>query len=485
MKQFLQLVLCACICFAFSYTATAQIPTGNFGPDHTFTDLDGNEYNFYEILDEGKTIIFDISATWCGPCWQFHTDGTLEAIHEQYGPEGTDEARVFFFEGDAQTNLACLTTSFGCNSTTQGDWVAGTVYPISNDNNIAELYQLPYWPTVYALCPNRQVTFLNPNGFPTVNEIGSVINNCQISSESVDIAAQQYLGTTDYLCDEATPATYLQNMGTDNLTSAVIEVYANGVLMETVDWTGDLETYQFEEITFSPVALAGDTEIEIVMITPGDTNADNDVVVGNVTQAPATATINVNIEILTDQYGNEAYWALLNSAGDILVEGGNTWVGLDNGGVGYPAQDPPGTYAGNTTYNESYTIPESDCYEFIAVDSFGDGWCCNYGLGYYRVEDDAGNVLFEGGAFDDYSGGSFRSVQGAPVAAFAVIQADNSVNVVDQSAGATDWVWNWGDGTPLVAGQNPGTHVYAANGDYEICLTVENCNNMDMVIWRW
>lgn len=474
MKQLLQLVLCFCICFSISNTITAQLPDGSFAPDHSFTDLDGNSYSIYEILDEGKTIIMDISATWCPPCWDFHNSGVLEQIHEEYGPEGTDQARVIMFEGDATTNLACLTTSFGCNNTTLGDWVTGTPYPISNDNDVAELYNLPYWPTIYSICPNRQVTLLNPSGFPTAAQIENIIDNCPVSTQQVDVAAQEYLGETDYLCEETTPSTYLQNMGTENLTSAVIEVYANGVLMETVDWTGDLATYQFEQLTFSPVTLAGDTEIEIVTIAPGDTNADNDISVAQVSQAPATATMNINIEILTDTYGNEAYWALVNSAGDIVLEGGNTWVGLTNGGTGYPAQEPAGTYAANTTYNASYTIPESDCYEFIAVDSFGDGWCCNYGLGYYRVEDDAGNVLFEGGAFDDYSGGSFRSIQGAPIAAFTVVQTDNTVEVVDQSAGATDWVWNWGDGSALVAGQNPGSHVYAANGEYEICLTVEN-----------
>ena len=28
-------------------------------------------------------------------------------------------------------------------------------FPMINDNNIADLYDLPYWPIIYTICPNR------------------------------------------------------------------------------------------------------------------------------------------------------------------------------------------------------------------------------------------------------------------------------------------------------------------------------------------
>jgi len=137
-----------------TFLAGAQLAIAQVGavaPDFTVTDINGTTHNLYSILNSGKVVVLDCSATWCGPCWGYHTAQFLEDINATYGPTGTDQVRVIFYEADAATTAADLN---GSGSNTQGDWVTGATYPLINEAPL-QLSGSIFWPL----------------GFPTINVI--------------------------------------------------------------------------------------------------------------------------------------------------------------------------------------------------------------------------------------------------------------------------------------------------------------------------
>ena len=150
MKKLLLLVL---FFVAGLQMAQAQIPDGSIAPDFTGIDINGESHNLYALLNAGKHVYIDVSATWCGPCWNYHNSHAFRDLWETHGPPGTDEAFVMYIEGDGATNTACLYGPSGCVGGTQGDWVTGTPYPIIDDSGIAGLYQIAYYPTIFYICP--------------------------------------------------------------------------------------------------------------------------------------------------------------------------------------------------------------------------------------------------------------------------------------------------------------------------------------------
>ena len=41
----------------FALTVQAQLPSGSVAPNFTVTDIDGNSWTLYDILDQGKTVL--------------------------------------------------------------------------------------------------------------------------------------------------------------------------------------------------------------------------------------------------------------------------------------------------------------------------------------------------------------------------------------------------------------------------------------------
>ena len=182
MKNLALLVL---LCLS-SLMTSAQFGTA---PDFTVTDIDGNEHQLYaDILDQGLIAVVEISATWCSNCWNFHQSHALQELHEAYGPNGTNQLRVIFYEADPNTTLAQVQ---GMGGGTQGDWTNGVTYPIVNESPLSldlNIWAPISYPTVNVVRPSDREIVLDTSSLFSVEAQVDAINGANIDGIVLGVA---------------------------------------------------------------------------------------------------------------------------------------------------------------------------------------------------------------------------------------------------------------------------------------------------------
>lgn len=368
---------------ALGNMASAQIADGSQAPDFTATDLNGNTHTLSNYLNAGKTVIIDVSATWCGPCWNYHNSHALRDIYEAYGPNGSDEVMVFFVEGDGSTTLADLN---GTGSSTQGNWVEGTPYPILDNAGIANAYQIAYFPTIFRICPDGLVYEI---GQKTAQQIVADISSACGSSAITGVQNHaQVEGEEIALCStSASPEASFVNYGTNAVTSATLTLKENGSAVATAPFSGNVAQFATGTAIFPSMTINQGSAytVELTQVNggaPHNTTTDAMSVV-----AANLSGLNITVKVFTDNYPGETTWELRNSATNALVASGGPYQGNGANAGGPDAL---------TTKTHDVTLPAgTNCYKLKVMDAYGDGF--GYGVnpaGQYGVEIvSGGNVI--------------------------------------------------------------------------------------------
>lgn len=342
----------------FAGLAGAQVVENLYAPDFTVTPLNNGQtpFNLYSELNAGRPVILDVSATWCPPCWAYHNTHKLDDLFDQYGPNGTNELNVIWVDGDAQTTDANM-NGVGGGGGTQGNWLNGTTIPMANPSSpgpIMNGYGVGAFPTLFIICPNRKVEKFSQS--LTAAQIYAKAMTCPVSTETIDAAPFGYKGEKLTCGDLENTVVTIQNMGSDNLTSATVTAKNGVTVLGTQSWSGNLSQYLTADVNLGTLAFgASSGNLTIEVTTNNDAVTANNNYTQPITVAAEQQDDKYDLQVKLDAYASEVFVRLYDSQNQTVFQ--KQYAPADN----------------NKTYTYKVDLDIDECYKLKITDSYGDG----------------------------------------------------------------------------------------------------------------
>jgi thiol-disulfide isomerase/thioredoxin len=438
------------LCVSFSTRLSAQIPDSSFCPNFTGIDINGGRHTLYNYLDSGYTVFVDVATTWCPPCWDLHTSGIFKKFYAQYGPNGTNKARVLFIEAETTNSLAQLqgtTTDSTRRGLTYGNFITNTPYPIIDDAAIAKLLQVESYPTVFAISPNRQFTQV-PAQFMrlTLDSLTTKLANSVSATGTNNMSIIQYTGAQEIFCSQNpfVPQLTLQNLGMDSVKSCEISLKINNTLVETKRLTGlalkkyDTLMVNFNRLTLTDSAYLSFTILKVNNVT--DTGNYRNSAAYLVAVGAKTDNEMVTVEVKTDKSPEQTYWKIVDQAGVKIAEGGNTLVRPNARQTLFLSPD---AYTSRFfVYKHKVALKPNTCYDIYLWDDYGDGliqFIANNligTVGYLKIVDNNNKVLYNLGNYEPF-GELKRSFERGSVVSVQTIDNLNNLSLYPSPANET------------------------------------------------
>ena len=169
------------------------------------------------------------------------------------------------------------------------------------------------------------------------------------------------------------PIVVLKNFSSDILFVATIKYSVNGGIPEYQVWNGALAQYQTDTINLSGISASGTSHtFTASTINPNnstDINSQND---EQTIIFSSQYGNKIDLKLVTDNFGHETSWELYDDNFSLI--------------------DMEDSLLSNTLYQKEYCL-EDGCYTFVISDAYGDGFCCNYGNGFFTIKKEIDNSI--------------------------------------------------------------------------------------------
>jgi len=156
--------------------------------DFTVTTMDGDEVNLFGLLNDGKYVVVDFFAYWCGVCAQ--NAPKFEESFEQFGCNSGDVYYISI-EGEGTTEQ---THTFETDAGLQG--IIPTISGLDGGGAaVRSAYGISYFPTFILIAPDRQIVDQDIWPFSAITlralleENGLSPKSCESSTGILDITS--------------------------------------------------------------------------------------------------------------------------------------------------------------------------------------------------------------------------------------------------------------------------------------------------------
>ncbi|GFH49885.1 hypothetical protein CTEN210_06361 [Chaetoceros tenuissimus] len=259
--------------------------------------------------------------------------------------------------------------------------------------------------TPFRICNN-----VSPTAVPTKALTSSpTASPTTCDSVQVEIITDNYPGETSWQLTDATSASVLSFTINDSYGDGICCAYGSGSYTVAVNGNNVLSGGAFLSAETKPLYTS-----------PCDYGEE--IVGGEVVCKCAPTEMRIAVNLTTDRYPEETSWNLSTCSGVELASGSYT----DR----------------ETEHTDSICVPNNVPYRFQINDAYGDGMCCNYGLGNYQISIDGTEEVSAAG---DFGAGEAHDLSGACSTNIVVSDPPlkcSSVTRKQDCLGNCEWVGN-------------------------------------------